>query len=61
MMKSVYQIASFFAKAVISIKKGGGVILYVKSHLLLQYVILLPKTPFWSYVSRIVCESPYVP
>ncbi len=37
-------------------KKGGGVILYVKSNLLPQRVLLPPTTPSPRYVSLIVCE-----
>ncbi len=37
-------------------KKGGGVIIYVKSNLLPQHVRLPPPTPTSLYVSLIVCE-----
>ncbi len=45
MMKSPYQVASVFVKTALSIEKEGAVILYVKYHLLLQCMMLLPKPP----------------
>ncbi len=56
MMKSAYQVTPFFVKTVLPRKKGGEVILYVKSNLLPQRVLLPPTTPSSLYVSLIVCD-----
>ncbi len=57
MMTSAYQGTSFFVMTALPIKKGGGVIFYVKSNLLPKRVLLpLPTTTSSLYVSLIVCD-----
>ncbi len=56
MLKSAYQVTHYFVKTARPRKKGRGVILYVKSNLLPQLVLLPPTTHSSLYVSLIVCE-----
>ncbi len=56
MMKSAYQVTPYFVKTALPRKKGRGVILYVKSNLLPQRVLLPLTTPSSLYASLIVSE-----